>query len=169
MPSLNLPAYLVEFLAAGKQLVYDPEECEAGAIRLLPLDRLKLELFPMFIDSDMKELYDSNPHKGDNGYYLVAGVNLVAECDDYDPCGLLMWLPVERRFATWDGDHWYIGVFGAEQTWTEIVKSPARHINAQWVGAFSNSVPATPLQPWPLHRYSRQLYGPSPFPFEESE
>ena len=43
----------------------------------------------MFIDSDMKELYDSDPHKGDEGYYLVAGVNLVAECDNHDPCGLL--------------------------------------------------------------------------------
>lgn len=167
--SLNLPPDLVEFLAAGKQLVYDPDECEAGAIRLLPLDRLKLELFPMFIDSAMTELYESDPHKEDNGYYLVTGVNLVAECEDYDPCGLLMWLPIERRYATWDHSHWYIGVFGPDQTWAEIIKAPAQHINAQWVGAFSDSVPATPLKPWPIHRYSPQLLGPSPFPYKVSD
>jgi hypothetical protein len=169
MPDLNLPTDLVEFLAAGEQLVYDPGDCEAGAIQLLPLDRLKLELFPMYISSDMEELYESDPHQGENGYYLVTGVNLVAECEEYDPCGLLMWLPIEWRFATWDHEHWYFGVFGPEQTWTEIVKAPAQHINAQWVGAFADSVPATPLVPWPTHRYSKQREGPSPFPFEESE
>jgi hypothetical protein len=168
MPSLHLPADLVAFLAAGRQLDYDPEECEAGAIRLLPVDRLKLELFPMYIDPDMEELYESDPHKEENGYYLVTGVNLVAEWADYDPCGLLLWLPLERRYATWDSSHWYIGVFGPEQTWTEIVRAPARHINAQWVGAFSDSVPATPLKPWPTHRYSRQMGG-GPFPFQETQ
>jgi hypothetical protein len=167
MPSLHLPADLVEFLAAGKQLVYDPEACEAGAIRLMSLERLTLELFPMYISSEMDELYASDPHKEENGYYLVTGVNLVAACADYDPCGLLMWLPLERRYATWDHEHWYIGVFGPEQTWAEIVKAPAQHINAQWIGAFADSVPATALKPWPLHRYSKQRQGPSPFPFEE--
>lgn len=168
MPSLNLPADLVAFLTAGKQLDYDPEECEAGAIRLLPLDQLKLELFPMFIESSMEELYDSDPNKGERGYYLVTGVNLVAEAEHYDPCGLLMWLPIERRFATWDQGHWYFGVFGPEQTWTEIVKAPADHINAQWDGSVPGYVPATKaLKPWPIHRYSEQRSGPSPFPFEE--
>jgi hypothetical protein len=42
-PGLELPADLVAFLAAGKQLEYDPEPCEAGAITLLPLSELTLQ------------------------------------------------------------------------------------------------------------------------------
>jgi len=168
MASMNLPQDLIDFLAAGKQLEYDPDACEAGAIRLLPLEQLKLELFPMFIDSEMGDLYANNPHRGHNGYYLVLGVNLVAECVEYDPCGLLMWFPLEQRFGIWDAGHWYIVVFGPEQTWSEIVRSPARHINALWDSGFADAVPTTPLQPWSLHRYSPQLQGPSPFPYEES-
>ena len=98
----------------------------------------------------------------------MTGVNLVAECDDYDPCGLLMWLPIERRYAVWDHGHWYMGVFDPEQTWTDIVQSPAKYINAQWDGEDSD-VPATPLKPWPIHRYGEQQPGPSPFPYEENE
>lgn len=161
---MNLPQDLVDFLAAGMQLEYDPDDCETGAIRLLRLDQLKLERFPMFIDSE-SELYENDPHRDDNGYYLVLGVNLVAECVLYNPCGLLMWYPLEQRFGTWDAGHWFTKIFGADQTWTEIVKSPAQHIEAQW--GFPGSIPASPLQPWPLHPYSAQLQGRSPFAYEE--
>jgi hypothetical protein len=167
MISLDLPHDLFEFLAAGKQLEYDPATCESGAIRLLPLQQLKIELFPMYMDTDIDGLPEGDPHKGENGYYLVEGVNLVGECQDYEPCGLLMWLPLENCFATWDMDHWYIGVFSPEHTWSQIVKAPAPYINAQWVGAFEDSVSAKALKPWAKYRYSQQLVGSGPFPFSE--
>jgi hypothetical protein len=69
MFSLELPQDLFDFLAAGRQLKYDPRTCEAGAVKLLPLNQLKLELFPMYITSEMEGLYDADPHKGENGYY----------------------------------------------------------------------------------------------------
>jgi hypothetical protein len=168
MGSLDLPRDLVAFLAAGKQLEYDPSTCEAGAITLLSVEQLKLELFPMYFDTDMEGIPDGDPHKGENGYYLVEGVNLVSECLDYDPCGLLMWLPLEKCYATWDMEHWYIGVFGPDQTWSQIVKTPAQYINAQWIGAFEDSAPATALKPWPSHRYSKQMGG-GPFPVTETQ
>lgn len=166
MTSLELPQDLVEFLRAGKQLEYDPATCEAGAITLLALDRLKVELFPMYTNTtEIPGLPEGDPHQGEDGYYLVEGVNLVSGCADYDPCGLLMWLPIEKRYATWDMEHWYLGVFGPDCTWSRIVRAPAQHINAQWIGAFEDSAPAEPLKPWPIHRYSEQI-GSGPFPLD---
>jgi uncharacterized protein (TIGR02996 family) len=37
---LRLPGDLVEFLAAGQPLDYDPDACEAGAVTLMPLSEL---------------------------------------------------------------------------------------------------------------------------------
>jgi hypothetical protein len=78
-----------------------------------------------------------------------------------------MWLPLEKCYATWDMEHWYIGVFSPDRTWSEIVKAPTQYINAQWVGAFDDSTPATALKPWPKYRYSEQK-GAGPFPFTEA-
>jgi hypothetical protein len=160
---MKLPNDLVAFLHAKKQLAYDPATCEAGAIKLLRLDQLKVELFPAFCDG---EEFVNNPHNGEQGYYLVEGVSLVGECIDYHPIGLLMWLPLEGCYATWDESHWHIGVFSPSVTWSRIASEPAQHINAQWVGAFEDSAPATSLIPWPKYRYSPQMSG-APFPYSE--
>jgi hypothetical protein len=159
---LKLPADLVAFLQAGRQLEYDPDTCEAGAVVLLPLEQLKVELFPM--DCQSTEVEGQDPHEGELGCYLVEGVNLIAECSGgYDPVGLLLWLPREGRYAIWDNDHCYIGVFGPEVTWARIAAAPAQHINAQWVGAFPDSAVASCLVPWPKYRYNeRQVYEPQP-------
>lgn len=164
MADLNLPADLVAFLKAGKQLEYDPATCEAGKVELLALDQLKVQLFPMFIDDE--ELFALDPHHGENGYYLVEAINLVRECDGYHAVGTLIWLPFDNVYGTWDEEHWYIGVFDPETTWTKIVEAPAQHINAHWVGAFPDSVNATSLIPWPKYRYSAQR-GTGPFPYVE--
>src|SRR5262245_45247994 len=122
MHALNLPDDLREFLAAGKQLEYDPGDCEPGAVRLRALHSTTLQLFPMYTDSDSRtteKLNSDDPHRGENGYYLVEGVNLVGECDEYDPCGLLMWLPLENCYGIWDSDHWHISVFNPEHTWSK--------------------------------------------------
>jgi hypothetical protein len=165
MIDMNLPQDLAEFLRAVKQLHYDPNTCEAGAIKLLGIDQIKVELFPMYIDDE--KMAASDPHYGENGYYLVEGVNLVAECTAYDPVGLLLWLPLERCYATWDMDHWYIGVFSQEMTWWQLVQNPAQYINAQWVGAFEDSAPANALVPWPKYRYSPQMPQRKPFPYTD--
>jgi len=161
-PGLDLPADLVSFLAAGKQLHYDPEPCEAGAITLLPLSELKLERFP--VETGSLPVYEQDPHYPDVKSYLVLGVNLVASCTgDYEAVGLLLWLPVERRFGIWDSSHCGIQVFGPEVTWEAIVANPVPHINAGWTGIDPEAPPMKSLVPWPAHPYhSRQVYDPQP-------
>jgi len=158
----NLPADLVDFLRAGNRLEYDPTACEAGTITLLPLDELKVELFPM--ETGGLPVFEQDPNYPKRGSYLVAGVNLVASCTNgYEAVGLLLWLPVERRYATWDNSHCQIAVFGPDVTWARIAAAPAEHINAQWTGIDPASPPTSALIPWPAHRYSeRQLYDLQP-------
>jgi hypothetical protein len=161
-PGLDLPADLVAFLAAGKQLEYDPEPCEAGAITLLPLSELKLERLP--VETGSLAVYEQDPHYPDVKSYLVLGVNLVASCTgDYEAVGFLLWLPVERRYGVWDSSHCGIQVFGAEVTWEQIVANPVPHINAGWTGIDPEAPPMEELVPWPAHPYhTRQVYVPQP-------
>jgi hypothetical protein len=167
MYSLDLPEDLRAFLAAGKALEYDPADCDAGAIQLVPLDQLALQLFPMYTDSDAMtdaNLNADDPHRGEDGYYLVEGVNLVQECDDYDPCGLLMWFPLERCYGIWDSSHWHISVFRPEHTWSRIAADPVLYVNAGWGDLIRDWPPLRPLIPWPKYRYSPQQGG-GPFPY----
>ena len=148
MVDQNLPADLVAFLRSGKPLKYDPEACEAGAVELLPLDKLKVEFFPMTPDSP------DDPHAGEYGSYLVAGVSLLGSCDGYDPVGLLLWLPLDERYGTWDGEHGTLRVFRKNVSWTVIAKNAPRHINAQWED--EGSAPVTDLAPWERHPHNAE-------------
>jgi hypothetical protein len=161
-PGLDLPADLVAFLTAGKQLDYDPEPCEAGALTLVSLAELKLERFP--VETGSLSAYEQDPHYPDVKSYLVLGVNLVASCTGgYEAVGLLMWLPIEHRYGIWDSSHCGIQVFGPEVTWAAIVASPVPHINAGWTGIDPDAPPMESLVPWPAHPYhSRQVYDPQP-------
>jgi hypothetical protein len=161
-PGMGLPDDLVEFLAAGRRLEYDPEPCEAGAVSLLPLSALKLERFP--VETSGSSFFEQDPHYPDVKSYLVLGVNLVASCTgDYDPTGLLLWLPVERRYGVWDSSHCRIQMFGPEVTWERIVAAPASHINAGWTGIDPDAPPMDDLVPWPAHPYGAdQVYQPQP-------
>jgi hypothetical protein len=145
---LRLPGDLVAFLEAGKQLTYDASACEAGLVVLMSRDGLRLRTFAMHCAST--PLADDDPHRGESGCYRVPGVDLVADCSgDYTPEGLLIWLPEELRFGTWDCDHDLISVFGPEVTWTQIANTPARFLNAQWEFDDLDRAPAEFLVPWP--------------------
>jgi hypothetical protein len=159
---LDLPADLVAFLAAGKQLEYDSSACEAGAITLLPLSELKLERFP--VETGSLPVYEQDPHSPDVNSYLVLGVNLVASCSgDYESEGLLLWLPVEQRYGIWDSSHCGIQVFGPKVTWERIAANPVPHINAGWTGIDPAAPPMEELVPWPAHPYGdKQVYTPQP-------
>src|SRR5215475_4661296 len=86
---VELPDDLRRFLAAGKQLQYDPTPCEAGAVTLLPLSALKLERFP--VETSGFPVFKQDPHYPDVASYLVLGVNLVAGCSGpYEAVGLLL-------------------------------------------------------------------------------
>ncbi len=143
---------LVAFLDSGRQLEYAPADCEAGAVTLLPRSALQLRTFGAHCGGTPHE--DNDPHDGP-GVYLVPGVDLVASCTgDYDPEGLLIWLPGERRYGVWDADHDYLLVFGPAVSWSQVAGSPAQYINAQWAFEGSDRAPVEFLVPWP--RYPHQ-------------
>ena len=146
MDTLELPEDLVQFLSSGRQLVYDPTTCEAGLVRICGLSELRMRTFGAHCAGTPFEKDDPDP---DGRVYQVPGVDLITACTgDYEPEGLLIWLPGERSFGVWDSSHDYVLVFGAEVSWSGIAKNPARFINAQWAFEDLDRAPAKYLQPW---------------------
>lgn len=155
MVNPNLPADLVAFFQRGTQPDYDPALCDAGAVTLLPLDKLKVEFFPMTPEGA------ENPHAGEGGSYLVAGVSLLASCDGYEPAGVLLWLPIDGRYGTWDGEHGTLRVFREDVGWSAIAENLPRYINSQW--GLDGAAPVSDLIPWGRHPFNaEQLYHPLP-------
>jgi hypothetical protein len=142
-----LPQDLVVFLKDNKQLSYDADECEPGQITLLPFN--KLAVGEVYINSEGAPFVDDDPHAGEEGYYSVPAMNLVADCDGYDPEGILIWLPDQQVFGTWDIDHWDVLVF-PDVSWTDIVSDPAKYVNAQWE---PDDVNCEYLQPFPTYAF----------------
>jgi hypothetical protein len=98
MDPLQLPGDLVAFLAAGRQLEYTATACEAGAVTLVPLTYLKLERFPY--ETGGLAVFEQDPHYPRRGLYLVAGVNLTADCTNgYNAAGLLLGKSVSVHFS----------------------------------------------------------------------
>lgn len=145
MDEALFPKDFVEFLKSGKQLEYDVDECEAGQISLLPFEELTLG--EVYIDSESSPIAEKDPHSGEKGYYAVPAVNLVADCEGYDPEGILIWLPDQQLFGTWDIDHWDVLVF-PNTTWSDIVANPVKYINAQWE---PDNVRCEYLEPFPKY------------------
>lgn len=158
----NLPADLVAFLTARKELEYDPKTCEPGAVTLTPLEQLKLQRFPM--ETSGQEYYDQDPHAPGVNSYLVLAVDLIAKCTgDFDPAGLLLWLPIERRYAVWDSSHCTIHLFAKKVTWKRIVADPAPYIDASCGGDGPEDSEMATLVPWKSHPYGKkQVYVPQP-------
>jgi hypothetical protein len=141
--TFNLPDDAVKFLRAGRQLEYDHGRIEAGKVKLKRLD----ELSPgeVWIGTDVH----GDPHAGENGYYAIPAVSLTGECQAYDPDFILLWLPQEKLFGTWDCDHWVLKVFRGA-SWADITANPAAYINAQWD---VNDKLGTRFVPWPGYAF----------------
>ena len=160
-PELNLPADLAAFLAAGRQLQYDAEACGAGAVTLVPLNELKPQRFP--VETIGETFRADDPNAPGVNSYLVLAVDLIADCnDEYEPTGLLLWLPVERRYAAWDSSHCKIDMFADDVTWERIAADPVPYIEAS-MGGGPVGPPTERLVPWVAHPYGdTQVYTPQP-------
>ena len=112
-------------------------------------------MFPMDCQSTVVETQD--PHHREMGCYLVEGINLIAECTGgYDAVGLLLWLPRDRCYATWDSSHDFIGVFRPQVTWSQIAKAPCSTSIASGLACSRNSAPTSCLVPWLRHSYNAE-------------
>jgi hypothetical protein len=143
MNTLNLSDETIEFLRAGQQFQYDHSRIEAGEVKLKRLDQLKMG--EIWIGTDM----EGDPHADENGYYAISSVSLTGECKSYNPEFILLWLPCEQLFGTWDCDHWALKVFRGA-TWSDIVANPAGYLNAQW--DYTDKL-GTPFVPWPSYEF----------------
>ena len=144
----TIPNDLWEFLVAGKQLDYSVELCEAGKVVLQAPGRLTVE--PVFIDSEGSPLDSVDPNAGVKGYYAVPAISLLASCENFDPEGILIWLPDQSCYGTWDCDHWDVFTFGSV-TWMEIVRDPVPFINAQW----KHEIECEYLIPWDRYEFKK--------------
>ena len=145
---LNLPEDLVAFLNSGRKLEYDASRCECGRIGLLPLS--SLEPGRVWVTPEFTALEESDPHKGEEGYYEVPAVNLVGECPAYDPEFILLWLPEDRLFGGWDSDHGILIVF-PDATWTDVVRDPLQYIQSQWDEDYCHV--GRLFVPWPKYEF----------------
>jgi hypothetical protein len=143
MNKFDLPEDTVAFLGAGKQFKYDPRNCEPGEVKLKHLDDLKLG--EVWIDTNI----EGDPHFGEEGYYAIPAVSLTGECEAYDPEFILLWLPHEKCFGSWDCDHWILSIFD-DVRWADIVKSPALYLNAQWD---PDSEVCSQMKPWQEYEF----------------
>jgi hypothetical protein len=107
-------------------------------VKLVALSKLKPQRFP--VDGSG----EGDPNVSAGGTYLVLAVNLIAKCEDYEPTGILLWLPVERRYGAWDSDHFTLEVFSEDATWDRIVEKPIGYLEASLGGrGIRSAVPAT--------------------------
>jgi hypothetical protein len=148
MDAMNLPGDLVEFLNSNQQLDYDFDKCEPGKVELKSLAELTLE--EVWIDSEECPLQEDDPHRGEEGYYAVPAVSLTGECDGYDPDFILLWLPNEKMFGTWDCDHLDLLIF-PNVTWSDIVNDPLKYVNAQWDN--QNHKTSEYFKPYPKYEF----------------
>ena len=141
--TFNLPNETVDFLRAGRQLEYDFRRIEAGEVKLNRLEQLSQGV--VWIGTDLP----GDPHAKESGYYAIPAVSLTGECKNYSPEFILLWLPQEKLFGTWDCDHWVLKVFH-DASWKDIVANPAAYINAQW--DFNDQL-GSPFVPWPQYGF----------------
>lgn len=138
---MALPADLRDFLAAGCQWEYDPGECHAGRVLLHRLS--ELEYATCGVTTYETDVAEEDPAGGEDGWYSVPMVSLVASCENYGPDFLLTWLPDEQMFGTYDVEHRHLRVFPGA-TWAAICASPAKFINSQWEPSGDFSADARP-------------------------
>lgn len=144
--AVEIPDDLRAFLSARKRLKYDADECEPGRIKLLPVSKLTVGW--VWVNARPADDPQGDPHAGENGYYAIPAVNLVAEAEEYEPEYILLWLPEEGQYGTWDSDHAELLIFPGA-TWSDIAADPLPYVAAQWDGP----EPGALFVPYPKHPY----------------
>lgn len=123
------------------ETVYGTDTIQLKPARGLKVEALKVR--PQFGD-----LPDEDPHREENGYHAVPAVNLVEAPASYS----LLWLPVERRFGTYDAEHTTLMTFRPKLTWTILRGDIERYFAATNSGGdIEDPVLAEYLRPWPTH------------------
>ncbi len=126
---LDLPPETIDYLRSGDQFDFDPSKVECGPVKLKSLAHLHRDEFTIVTEGTPAHRKD--PHRGEEGSYILRVVDLIGECDSYDPDGLLAWFCDYKLFGSYDVDHHQAIIFPTA-SWADIAADPARYLNAQW-------------------------------------
>lgn len=138
---IELPSDCLRFLEAGQQFAYCPDGTSIGRIHLKHAGELVARMARLHPDG--QGVID-DPYAHLDGNYAVELIDLVRESDDYDPEGLLCWIPAIKSFGSVDEEHsTAISYTGA--AWSDIVRDPIGHLDSQWG---LGSVPVNQVLPW---------------------
>lgn len=120
-----IPSDLASFLKKKGQLVYDEAEAIPGHIQLRSLTQLRIgRVYAAPASED-------DPNRKKSGVYRIPAICLVKKCERYNPEYILSYLPFEKAFASFDGDHAMVTVF-ENASWQDIVENALPYINALW-------------------------------------
>ena len=147
------PTVLREFLVANgdKRIDFDSTkhpEMEVDSVEFFTPDNLPLSLFE--IDTYEYHLNHDEPGEDPEQRYVIEGVDLIQECNDHEPDGILVYFPLLKEFGTWDCDHRIISLYPGAK-WDDIEKSLPSFVNAQW---YPHLAEQTLLRPWADQRCS---------------
>lgn len=141
--NMELPKDLTKFINAKLELDYDYKSVEPEFVGIIDFD--KLELGKVWIEGNASG----------KSYYEIPAINLTDRCEQYDPEYILLYLPNEKLYGTWDSDQWKLYVF-PETSWTDITENPDDFINQQWnpkkkIGVeFDPKINYKMINGWPL-------------------
>ena len=98
---------------------YNIKGCECGNVELLKSEELTVG--KIYIEGNISG----------KSYFEIPAINLIKSCEFYSPEFILMYLPNENKYATWDSDHWTLFTFESV-TWNHIKNNPFDYLNSQW-------------------------------------
>ncbi len=118
MPKNELPDDLVEFLGSDRRLKYDPSACEIGVFTFRTLEEIE----------EIELIVRAEDHKST---YPIRGLDLVKSCEEYDPRGMLVYIPSLRKYGSYDSELEVLITYRG-MSWSDFLADPARYINAAW-------------------------------------
>ncbi len=148
----TLPDDLINFLRQSRQLEYDVPNSTIGPIRMKTEKDLELNTISFYPAT--QSIID-DPYSDLDGLYIAEVIDLISESEDYDPEGLLCWVPSLKSYACIDAEHGTVLKF-MDTTWSDISENPIAYLDAQW-DFVSIDTKSEIILPW-LH-----------FPFELEE
>ncbi len=66
-----------------------------------------------------------------NSTRVLRGLDLIRSCEEYDPRGMLVYIPSLRKYGSYDGEKKSLITF-RDMSWSAFCADPVKYINAGW-------------------------------------
>jgi hypothetical protein len=114
----ELPDDLVAFLKTDRRLRYDAQACEIGVFTLRTLD--EVQEIELTVSAEQGE-----------AACVMRGLDLLKSCEEYDPRGMLVYIPSLRKYGSYDSEKQSLVTYRG-MSWSDFLANPTRYINAAW-------------------------------------